>query len=81
MDGGFSRRLHPPCDYQVFVPIYWEITKKTFTPAISREDAKSFWTAGYAHDVLAVEGLADRQREEQATCMNDTSGQEGECPL
>jgi len=47
MDGGFSRRLHPICDYSVAVPIYWDITKNTFTPAISRDEARQYWGDGY----------------------------------
>lgn len=54
MDGGFSRRLHPECEFEVYVPIYWEITKNTFTPAISREDARQYWSTGHVFDEVGI---------------------------
>lgn len=74
MDGGFSRRLHPKCDFDVYVPIYWEITKKTFTPAISRSDAFDFWRAGFAHSQL--EGTQRRpngEAVEHNTCSSSST--------
>jgi len=46
LDGGFSRRLHPVCDYTVRVPMTWDTTIHTLNPGFGRETAFELWEFG-----------------------------------
>lgn len=50
LDGGFSRALHPRCEYTVDIPVTnLNIGINTFNPGLDRESVHKFWLQGKAH--------------------------------
>lgn len=50
LDGGFSRLLHPPCEFRLDLPLIWETVIHTFSPGLTRDQVGQLWRAGYRHD-------------------------------
>lgn len=46
LDGGFSRVLHPPCEYHLGVPLTWELAWHTLNPGLNRRLVWKFWEYG-----------------------------------
>jgi hypothetical protein len=46
LDGGFSRVLHPKCQYTVSVPINWQTTIHTLNPGMTQMDVNEMWQMG-----------------------------------
>ena len=61
LDGGFSRYLHPQCEYQLELPLIWETLVHTFTPSLTRETIQELWHAGYDFE-YDFQGLDRRQQ-------------------
>lgn len=61
LDGGFSRYLHPQCEYQLELPVVWETLVHTFTPSLTRETIQQLWQAGYEFD-YGFQGLNKREQ-------------------
>jgi len=49
-DGGFSRLLHPSCEFRLDLPIIWETLAYTFSPGLSLEQVTQLWLEGQRHD-------------------------------
>jgi hypothetical protein len=56
LDGGFSRRLHPPCRYSIHVPTKWSTIVHTLNPGLSDVRLKQFWDMGVSngHPLLEI---------------------------
>lgn len=50
LDGGFSRFLHPECEYRLDLPVIWETVVHTFTPSLTRDTIRELWQAGYGYN-------------------------------
>jgi hypothetical protein len=50
LDGGFSRFLHPECEYRLDLPVTWETVVHTFTPSLTKDTIRELWTAGYGYE-------------------------------
>lgn len=50
LDGGFSRYLHPLCEYRLDLPLIWETLIHTFSPGLTRDQVEQLWRAGYRYD-------------------------------
>jgi hypothetical protein len=50
IDGGFSRVLHPICEFDLRVPNTWVNMLYTLHPGISREQVNLLWEAGQKFD-------------------------------
>lgn len=74
-DGGFSRYLHPQCEYELELPIVWETLVHTFTPSLTRETIQELWHAGYKFE-YGFEGTVKQEQpilqDHQRTVHNDT---------
>ena len=49
-DGGFSRRLHPQCEYRLDLPIVWETAIHSFTLSLNRDQIEKLWQVGWEYD-------------------------------
>lgn len=49
-DGGFSRLLHPECEYRLDLPLLWETIIHTFSPGLTRDQVRLLWLAGHRYD-------------------------------
>ena len=50
LDGGFSRVLHPECEFDLWVPNTWINMLYTLNPAMSPSQVESMWDAGRNFD-------------------------------
>lgn len=46
LDGGYSRVLHPPCNYSVWVPTTFDVTIHTLNPGFGRSKVDEFFEMG-----------------------------------
>ncbi|KAL3943730.1 MAG: hypothetical protein SGBAC_002200 [Bacillariaceae sp.] len=60
LDGGFSRYIHPECEYYLELPVVWETLVHTFTPSLTRETIRELWDAGYKYE-YGFEGSSKRE--------------------
>ena len=84
LDGGFSRYLHPECEYVLELPMVWETLVHTFTPSLSRETIRELWNVGYEYKYgfqglskLAEEDILNE--EEEYTLHNDSLHNDASC--
>jgi hypothetical protein len=66
LDGGFSRRLHPPCQYSIHVPTKWSTIVHTLNPGLSDALLKQFWDMGVSNGHPLV-GAADNQKQAESS--------------
>jgi hypothetical protein len=50
LDGGFSRFLHPECEYRLDLPVTWETVVHTFTPSLTEDTIRELWRTGYGYE-------------------------------
>ena len=50
LDGGFSRVLHPTCEFDLFVPLTWINMLYTLNPAMTPSQVEEMWDAGRNFD-------------------------------
>jgi hypothetical protein len=55
LDGGFSRVLHPTCEFELWVPNDWINMLYTLNPAMTPSQVETMWNAGrnFDHPLLA----------------------------
>lgn len=55
LDGGFSRVLHPACEFDLWVPNTWINMLYTLNPAMTSSQVETMWTEGrnFDHPLLA----------------------------
>ncbi|CAJ1962713.1 unnamed protein product [Cylindrotheca closterium] len=74
LDGGFSRYLHPDCEYVLELPMVWETLVHTFTPSLTRETIRELWNVGYEYE-YGFQGLS-KQAKEGFLITNDDDDEE-----